>query len=77
MTFWKNHSKPEKFCVTAGARALMITHKHDEIKIITRRLDADYAANIKARYTPDNIEQYPILSSLIKLISKSWIQTKD
>jgi hypothetical protein len=70
MNFWKCNNQPDKFCVTTGAIAMMITHKHDEIKIINRRLDAGYAANIKARYKPDSIEDYPILKGLIHLLNK-------
>lgn len=71
MDFWKCNAKPdEKFCVTTGAKALMITYRHDELKVIERPLNAGYAANIKARYKPDTIENYPILKGLVHLLRK-------
>jgi hypothetical protein len=73
MAFWKSNTHPEKFCVTSGNKALMITHKSDEIKIIEKPLDAGHAANIKARYSPDSIEDYPFLNNIINLFkNKSW-----
>lgn len=69
MTFWINTRQPEKFCVTSGNTAMMITHKSDEFKVIHKRLDAGHAANIKARYSPGNIEKYPIINSIIKIIT--------
>lgn len=68
MTFWINQSQPEKFCVTKGSKALMITQKPDEFKIITKKLDSNHAANIKARYTPAEIEQFPIINSIVQLL---------
>lgn len=67
MTFWINQSQPEKFCVTKGSKALMITHKPDEIKIIAKKLDSGHAANIKRRYTPGQIELFPVIKQIVQL----------
>jgi hypothetical protein len=51
----------------------MITHRSDEIKIIEKNLDAGHAANIKSRYSPDSIEDYPFLKNIINLFNnKTW-----
>lgn len=68
MTFWRNPNQPEKFCVTTGGKALMITHKEDELKLIKRPLDASYASTIKCRYKTADINQYPLIKELINLI---------
>lgn len=75
MQFWSNPNQPDKFCVTEGNIAYMITHREDELKLIQRRLDANYAANIKARYKPESIEKYPVIYQLINLFSP-WKKSK-
>ncbi|WBL42355.1 hypothetical protein PBT90_00095 [Algoriphagus halophytocola] len=71
MLFWKSRRDPDKYCITIGHRALMITHKKDEFKLIQRPLDASYAADIKSRYLPDELTDYPLIHGFINLI-KPW-----
>ena len=68
MNLWRNPRQPEKFCVTIGLTALMITHKDDEFKLIQRPLNASYAADIKHRYQPARLEDFPIIPSMISLL---------
>jgi hypothetical protein len=68
MNLWTNPRQPEKFCVTTGLTALMITYKSDEFKLIQRPLDASYAADIKSRYRPADLKDYPLIDNLIQLL---------
>ncbi|MFN3758480.1 MAG: hypothetical protein ACK4SF_04615 [Algoriphagus aquaeductus] len=72
MNLWRNPRQPEKFCVTIGLTALMITHKSDEFKLIQRPLNASYAADIKHRYQPARLEDFPLISTMISLLFP-WI----
>lgn len=68
MNLWRNPRQPEKFCVTTGLTALMITHKDDEFKLIQRPLNASYAADIKHRYQPARLEDFPVITHMINLL---------
>lgn len=68
MNLWRNPRQPEKFCVTTGFTALMITHKSDEFKLIQRPLNASYAADIKHRYQPARLEDFPLIITMISLL---------
>lgn len=76
MNLWRSNSQPEKFCVTTGLTALMITQKNDEFKLIQRPLNATNAADIKSRYRPADLNDHPLIHQIINLLFP-WTKQPD